>query len=1049
MAGLEVLGAVSGLAGLFSTAITWFDYVLVAKQAAPRLQSLLVKLDNAHLRLTRWGKAAGLTGPRIEDEESLRSSESFQLNEQQEQQAIRTFRAVADLFEECQKLCHRERNGKTEDDPSVRETEISPFGTVGPNWNPMHRYLHRKMRDITDGRSNKVSVTQRVKFAIYKKEHLEDFIKHINDHIDELYKIYEPPAEKETELGKAELEELLEVVRALAIASDRDPNNDTTYNIKGGTSMNVGTHQGDPRDNDPQACRVIPLPQNEDIVDRTHIFTRLDALLPSPSEYQSAALCGLGGSGKTQVALEYAYRRCRDDPTCSVFWVHADNETTFAQDYTAIARRLGLDKLDGEKLLVAVCERIESTPSWLLVLDNADDLLLFGVGRTPHHTSHEQAEESTSLYKYVPKGGTGTVLWTSRDERIVGTLVSPRRGIQVGQMDPKEASTLLERSRNEKVGSDEVVDAEKLLEELQWLPLAISQAGAYLRRTSTPIGEYLSKLAEGKQRWRILKATEFDRHRRDNVPNSILETWSISIERIRRDNEMAYRILHIIAYVNNQDIPFEIMTAAGLFGDEGEKGDPEEDKDRVVEAVTRLKEFSFLGMRTEGRKTRSYEMHKLVQEATRYGLRVGDSEDEAYFSSAALQIMAKLFPKRKRENWAECEKYIAHAVQVGEWAETCKREVEVSNLLTRVSDYLFDRGRWREKEPVDKRAYKLRRGVLGESHPDTIRSMALLAGTYYTQGRHGEAEPIMIKVLELRRQVLGETHPDTIWSMANLATTYHAQGRYGEAEPIDIKVLELRRQVLGETHPDTIWSTGELAVTYHTQGRYGEAESIKIKVLELRRQLLGETHPDTIQSMGGLAVTYHAQGRYGEAEPIKIKVLELRRQLLGETHPDTIWSMGELAVTYHAQGRYGEAEPIKIKVLELRRQLLGETHPDTIWSMASLAATYYMQGRHSEAEPIKIKVLELRRQLLGETHPDTMRSMASLAATYYMQGRHSEAEPIKIKVLELRRQALGETHPHSLQAMHDLAITWKNRVLGLDHPFTRSSERTLGSWKTE
>jgi len=256
MAGLEVIGAVSGLAGLFNTAITWFDYVLVAKQAAPRLQSLLVKLDAAQLRLTRWGKAAGLTGLRVLDEESLRSSESFQLDEHQEQQAIRTFRTVVALFEECQKLCHRERNGKTGDDPGVSETEIRPFDTVGPNWNPMHRYLHGKMRDITDGRRNKVSVAQRVKFAIYKKEHLESFIRDINDHIDELYKIYEPPTEKEAELAKAELGELLEVLKELAIASDRDPvvhsavqnvlkqeNKDTTYNIKGGTAMNVGTHQ--------------------------------------------------------------------------------------------------------------------------------------------------------------------------------------------------------------------------------------------------------------------------------------------------------------------------------------------------------------------------------------------------------------------------------------------------------------------------------------------------------------------------------------------------------------------------------------------------------------------------------------------------------------------------------------------------------------------------------------------------------------------------------------------------------------------------------------
>ena len=367
---------------------------------------------------------------------------------------------------------------------------------------------------------------------------------------------------------------------------------------------------------------------------------------------------------KTQVALEYAYRRCRDDPTCSVFWVHADNETTFAQDYKAIARKLGLDKLDGEKLLAAVRERIESGPSWLLVLDNADDLALFGVGQTSHDTSHGGAgEELVSLYDYVPQSGNGTVLWTSRDERIAGSLVGPRRGIHVGQMKPDEAIALLERSRNGKIRSGETVDAETLLEELQWLPLAISQAGAYLRRTSTPIRDYLSKLAEGKERWRTLKTTEFDRHRRRNVPNSVLETWSISIERIRPENEMAYRILHIIAYVNNQNIPFEIMTAAGLFGDERANGDPGENKDRVVEAVTRLKEFSFLGMRRDGIDMRDYEMHKLVQEATRYGRSVRNTDgDEAYFSNAALQIIATIFPERKREAWGECEKYLAHAV---------------------------------------------------------------------------------------------------------------------------------------------------------------------------------------------------------------------------------------------------------------------------------------------------------------------------------------------------------------------------------------------------
>ncbi|KAH8729983.1 hypothetical protein BGZ61DRAFT_530108 [Ilyonectria robusta] len=801
----------------------------------------------------------------------------------------------------------------------------------------------------------------------------------------------------------------------------------------------------------PKPYRVIPFPRNEDVVRRSDLFAKLDALLPSTPKYGSAALWGLGGSGKTQIALEYAYRRC-SDPACSVFWVHADNETTLAHDYKTIARKLGLDsKLDGEDLFVVVRERIESEPRWLLVLDNADDLALFGVGQT--------SDKSASLLDYVPRGPTGMVLWTSRDERIAGTLVGPRRGIGVARMTVDEAKVLLETARNERTRSEELEDATALLEELQWLPLAISQAGAYMRRTSTPIKEYLSRLVEGKERWRILKETEFDRHRRLDIPNSILETWHISIDRIRQENEIAYKTLHIIAYLDNQNIPLEVIAAAAIFSNNRQKGGLPENEQQVDRAIIRLKEFSFItAHRTEEGK-RSFEMHKLVQEATRYGLnsrrllerkptkpksrlreiigisfrkqrdaKKGGWEDgaEVYFSNAALQVITKLFPERKREMWAQCETFLTHAVRVSDWAELCGREVEVTNLLTRVSDYLFDRGRWREKERVDVRAFALRRGVLGEKHPDTIRSMGELATTYHAQGRYDEAEEISVKVLELRREVLGEKHPDTIESMGSLATTYHAQGRYDEDEEISVKVLELQRAVLGEKHPDTIRSMGSLAATYHTQGRYDEDEEISVKVLELQRAVLGEKHPDTIRSMGSLATTYHAQGRYDEAEEISVKVLELQREVLGEKHPDTIRSMGELAATYHNQGRYDEAEEISVKVLELQREVLGEKHPDTIRSMRLLATIYHTQGRYDEDEEISVKVLELRRAVLGEKHPDTLEAMHDLAVTWKSQDRGDDAIALIKQCSQLRR-----------------------KILGPDHPFTKRSGRALERWKTE
>ncbi|KAH7119495.1 hypothetical protein B0J13DRAFT_589975 [Dactylonectria estremocensis] len=625
--------------------------------------------------------------------------------------------------------------------------------------------------------------------------------------------------------------------------------------------------------------------------------------------------------------IRYAYRRCTD-PTCSVFWVHADNETTFTQDYKTIAKKLGLDgALTGEDLLAAVREHLESEPQWLLVIDNADQLRLFGVGLA--------AETTKNLYNYIPRGPTGTVLWTSRDERIVGTLVGPRRGIEVSRMTPDEAMTLLETTRHRSTGDDEQQDASALLEELQRLPLAICQAGAYIRRTLLTIQVYLAKLAEEKDRWRILKETEMDRHRRPEVPNSVLETWGISVARMQQESELAYRLINVLAYIDNQSIPFEIVAAAGTkFGK-----DAVSLENVTTNAVTRLKEFSFVGIRrTEC--SQSYEMHKLVQEAIRYGLRYRrEGDDEAYFSNIALQIVIKLFPESNREVWADSEKYLAHAVRASDWAETCGKEVEASSLLSRVSSYLYSRGRWREKGR-----------------------------------RHEEAEEIFIKVLKLQQKILGEKHPDTIWSMGSLAATHYAQGRYNKAEQLYVDVLGLRQEVLGEKHPDTIWSMASLATAYQTQGQHEKAEKIAVKVSELRQEVLGEKHPHTIQSMRCLATIYHQQGRYDEAEEIKAKVLELRREILGEKHLHTIQAMGSLATTHQAQGRNDEAEEILVKVLELRREILGEKHPHTLRAMHDLAVTWNSCGRIDDAVGLMEKCRQLRCSTLGSDHPFTIAS---------------------------------------------------------------------------
>ncbi|KAM0246860.1 hypothetical protein ACHAP5_004482 [Fusarium lateritium] len=386
----------------------------------------------------------------------------------------------------------------------------------------------------------------------------------------------------------------------------------------------------------------IPFERNEDFIPRLKLTSQLEEVLPMDSdEYRSAAVWGLGGSGKTQIALEYAYNRYHTSP-CAVFWVHADNESSFTHDYALIAKVLGVSHQESKhEFLHSVRQKIELLDNWLLVLDNADDLSLFGVGTA--------AGKRTGKYlDYVPKGPVGTVLWTSRDEGIVGSLVGLRRCIHVPSMTLEESRALLQSTRVLPASEKELAKIDSLIEELQYLPLAISQAGTYMRRTETTIIQYLEGLREEKSRWRILKETEFDRHRARGSSNSILETWRTSIRRIRQENEMAYKTLLILAFSDSEDIPQQLVEDAAAHGQTEPADEILERKKR--RAVRRLENFSFLTERRGDCDERRFEMNKLVRDAVRYGVCVGNIERDTDVRSRRLRrkrITQKGMPKSK------------------------------------------------------------------------------------------------------------------------------------------------------------------------------------------------------------------------------------------------------------------------------------------------------------------------------------------------------------------------------------------------------------------
>jgi serine/threonine protein kinase/Tfp pilus assembly protein PilF len=338
--------------------------------------------------------------------------------------------------------------------------------------------------------------------------------------------------------------------------------------------------------------------------------------------------------------------------------------------------------------------------------------------------------------------------------------------------------------------------------------------------------------------------------------------------------------------------------------------------------------------------------------------------------------------------------------------------------------------------PLQESALTIRRRVLGEHDPETMRSISAMGSLLRDMGKLAEAEPYLREALEKRRRLLGEEHSATLNSINEMAGLLHARGKFVEAEAYVREALEKNRRVLGEAHIDTLGSISNLGFLLKAQGKLTEAEPYYREALETRRRVLGEEHSATLNSINNMGSLLNAQGKLTEAEPYYREALEKRRRVLGEEHPDTLRSINNMGFLLQSQGKLAEAEPYLREALEKRRRLLGEVHPDTLESVNNMGFLLQLQGKLAEAEPYFRDVLEKGRRVLGEEHSDTLLYINNLGNLLQVQGKFAEAEPYLSEAFEKRRRVQGEVHPSTLkcvQLLINLYTAWDNAEPGKDY----------------
>ncbi len=692
----------------------------------------------------------------------------------------------------------------------------------------------------------------------------------------------------------------------------------------------------------------------ERLVGRTDKLEALEHNLFQRGRHSKTALLGLGGVGKSRLAMEVADRTRAPRPDCSIFWVQATDSLSFERDYLAIGKLMQVPGLEqsgaDDKSLVCKFLGQQSAGEWLLILDNADDPALWAE-KDPSAT-----DTSSSLIEHLPKSRTGSILVTTRSRRVASHLAG-KDLVELDDMKVDDAEQMLKNLLEKPDILNDRESTQQLLHNLTCLPLAIVQAAAYLNKNDESIKTYLKLLRQPEDDVIELLSQDFnDEGRYKTALNPIATTWLVSFRQIEQQNRVAADYLAFASCLSEKNIPRSLFP-------------PAESMNEMVDALAVLRGYGFFRRHDDSDVHDPdgplYDMHRLVRLATRNWLR--RENDLTMWTANAFRRMMTAFPSVNWETRNVWMLYMPHA-QILCDSKQCQDLRERYELLNEMAFCLQWTGKDKDAVGLLEIVYRWAESTLGGDDEFKIRVCLDLGDFLNRLGRHSEAMDYVSRALEKSREALGMEHRITIECMLIMGKLYSQQARWQQGELILKEGIEAGKKVLGPQHPEMLAASAQLAHVYVRTGRHGEAETLQSEMVELSKKYQGHEHPDTLIAMSDLSEMYRVQGRLKEAEKLSLEVCEANERVLGPEDPNRFYALNRLSRVYYAQDRLKEAEEIASKCLENRSRLLGRENWQTIESVELLAWIRKEQGRLEEAIELMRECVEPSTRTLGSEH---------------------------------------------------------------------------------
>lgn len=679
---------------------------------------------------------------------------------------------------------------------------------------------------------------------------------------------------------------------------------------------------------------------------RTHISPHTPM---SPGTPTLSVLYGLGGSGKTSIALRFCLDFEQANPEARVYFLDARSESKLTADLEAIARSCG-SKFKGKGWRNAL-EYFAGLPQFLIIMDNADDTTL-------------------RISQFFPQCSHGHIIITSRNATY--SQLARTSNWEVRDLSPEQARDLLLTDADYEKTETNVEDASKIVEALGCLPLGVAHAAAYIH-THRCLSTYLQTYQQSS---RQLLAYTLPH----DLNESVATTINMSLEKLPQESK---DILRILSFFSVSSIAHSILIDAHehQFQRRSQSGKKHSSSVRASVVLSSLLcpnevwseydinarllpciQHSLLRTVTSANNTKFYSMHVLVQSYLQtdtspihnispesLAIRLLDSSIKFGEWQSVMQPQllphVKLVPKGKTLDPG------AH----GDFAKVLQQAGEYQAALIQVQ--IAVKG-WENK--------------LGERHGQTLAAMQNMACLLDFSGRIEESLELNWKILELRKRHSPQDHPSTLLCMSAISQALTNLGRHEEAAKMAEEALEAQKKVLGLTHAETLMTMTRLGWTYDNLGHHTRALDIKMEALETSKRMYSEDHIATLKAMGGVGISLCKLGRFEDAYKLQKRIVDLRERKLRIDHPDTISSMSNLSTTLLDMGRREEALEMCSKVVSLSKKHLGETHPRTLRASYQLLFAYDKFRMEDEMRRSLGPILTLHESVHGRDHRHTI-----------------------------------------------------------------------------